>query len=140
MLRLSAPYLASWERLREKTVTLSADLRSRLAKTPLYISLDKDVMVAADAITNWESGFLQLADVCAILTAFIEASNSRLAGMDIVGDWSSVAAHGFFRKFLDRTEHPRQTIDPAHAAAVNEQTNAALLAHLDKLNITWINS
>src|SRR5262249_32049809 len=64
--------------------------RDDLARYPLYISLDKDVLTANDAVVNWDSGHLTLPEVQAVLTAFLDAARGRLAGMDLVGDWSAV--------------------------------------------------
>jgi hypothetical protein len=56
-----------------------------LTARPLYISLDKDVLVRDDAVVNWESGYLRLSEVRSILSAFIEAAGGCLAGMDVTG-------------------------------------------------------
>ena len=101
-----------------------------LASRPLYVSLDKDVLVAADAAVNWESGFLDLAEVLTTLTAFRDAARGRLAGMDVTGDWSPVVVRGPLRRWLDWTEHPRLTVDPIEAAARNARTNQAIIEHV----------
>lgn len=103
--------------------------RKELASRPLYISLDKDVLVAADAAVNWESGFLDFPEALTILTAFRDAAGGRLAGMDVTGDWSPVEVRGPLRRWLDWTEHPRLTVDPSEAATCNARTNAALMQH-----------
>ena len=107
-----------------------------LARRPLYISLDKDVMRSEDAVVNWESGHLELTEACAILTAFIEAAGGRLAGMDVTGDWSPVEVRGSLRRLLDRTEHPPIKADAARAAAINDRTNTAIVAHLAGLGVS----
>jgi len=38
-------------------------LREQLAKYPLYITLDKDVMNQTDCIQNWDSGYLSKKEV-----------------------------------------------------------------------------
>src|SRR5262245_24017129 len=101
--------------------------RAELARYPLYISLDKDGMVPEDATVNWDSGYLTLAEVQDVLRAFLDAAIHRLAGMDVVGDWSPVTTRGLFRRFLHWTEHPVLTIDPVAATRSNERTNLALL-------------
>ena len=102
--------------------------REELARRPLYISLDKDVMASAEAVVNWDSGVLGMAEVGAVLEAFTTAAGGRLAGMDVVGDWSPVQVEGGLRRLLHRTEHPPLTIDPDHARRVNQQANLRLLA------------
>jgi hypothetical protein len=101
-----------------------------LARRPLYVSLDKDVMTTADAVVNWDSGLLQLADVTAVLGAFLAAVGGNVIGMDVVGDWSPVCLGGLLSRLLHWTEHPALTIDPAEAARINENTNLNLLRSL----------
>ena len=101
--------------------------REELARMPLYISLDKDVMVPADAIVNWDSGHLGLGEVQDVLTAFLEAARGNLRGMDVLGEWSPVRVDGLFRWSFHMTMHPPLQIDPAEANRVNERANLALM-------------
>jgi hypothetical protein len=107
---------------------LLAPHRRDLARYPLYVSLDKDVMVAADAPVNWDSGHLRESEVNTVLEAFEQAANGRLAGMDVVGDWSPVLVAGTFRRFFHLTEHPKVQVFPAQANRCNERLNLRLLA------------
>jgi hypothetical protein len=97
---------------------------------PLYISLDKDVMLGRDAAVNWDSGHLTLAEVQAILSTFLHLSNGQPSGVDVVGDWSPVRLRGWLRRLMHWTEHPALTILPDDATRLNTQTNLALLACL----------
>jgi hypothetical protein len=101
--------------------------RSDLARWPLYVSLDKDVMTAKDAAVNWDSGHLTTSEVMELLQAFRTAAHGHLAGMDVVGDWSPVRVQGFFRRFLHYTEHPTLGTIPEEANRLNENLNLALL-------------
>lgn len=101
--------------------------RSQLKSYPLYVSLDKDVMLAGDAAVNWDSGHLTLPEVITILQTFLEATDGKLLGMDVLGDWSPVQTRGIFRRYLHWTEHPKQAVDPAQANRLNERTNLVLL-------------
>jgi hypothetical protein len=125
-LRLVSQEALTPERMEE----LLHPCRDELAACPLYVSLDKDVMRSAEAVVNWDSGWLERAEVCTILHAFGRASGG-LAGMDIVGDWSPVRLQGVFRRVLHWTEHPRLSVVPAVAARTNEETNFALLAAVE---------
>jgi hypothetical protein len=107
--------------------------RSQLEKYPLYISLDKDVMVVDDAVVNWDSGHLTLPEVEIVLSTFLAMARGNLAGMDILGDWSAAQTGGLFRRYLHWTEHPALTIDPAQANRLNERTNLMLLNMMLKL-------
>jgi hypothetical protein len=104
-----------------------AEARADLARAPLYISLDKDVMRQHDAVVNWDSGYLELSEVQAILMWFLGASRRSLAGMDILGDWSPVRTKGLLRRVLDATEHPSLVVDAEAAARANAKTNLALV-------------
>jgi arginase family enzyme len=99
-----------------------------LARWPLYISLDKDVLSAADAVVNWDSGLLRTQEVEAVLQGFITASHGNLVGMDVTGDWSPVNVRGIYRRWLDRMEHPVLRVDSWAAARRNEDLNLRLLA------------
>jgi hypothetical protein len=107
--------------------------RPDLGRWPLYISLDKDVMTQSEAAVNWDSGHLTLPEVEMIVQAFLNAAHGRLAGADVVGDWSPVRVHGAVRRLLHLTEHPRLEVDPAEAAARNERTNLFLVDRLRAL-------
>jgi hypothetical protein len=101
--------------------------RSVLRRWPLYISLDKDVMTRRDAIVNWDSGYLALAEVQAILRWFIGTAGGQLAGMDVMGDWSAVRVRGLLRRALHWAEHPRLAVDPDEARRRNGEVNTAVL-------------
>jgi hypothetical protein len=111
----------------ERLDALLEPFRAELARHPLYVSVDKDVLVQRDAAVNWDSGHLHLTEVQAVLVAFLRAACGRLAGMDLVGDWSPVRVQGLARHLLHHTEHPTLQIDPAEAARRNERANLALI-------------
>ncbi len=102
--------------------------RLELARWPLYVSVDKDVLTAAAALVNWDSGYLDLDEVTIILEAFGRAARGRLLGLDLVGDWSPVRVQGWFRRLFHLTEHPALAVTPAEARRCNEPTNLTLLA------------
>jgi hypothetical protein len=111
----------------ERVRGLLAPWAEDLARLPLYISIDKDVLLESEALVNWDSGHLRLAEAEAVVEGFVRAAGGRLAGMDLVGDWSPVRVRGALRHVLHWTEHPALTIDPAEAARRNERANQALL-------------
>ncbi len=112
---------------------LLAPHREDLARWPLYVTLDKDVMTERDAVVNWDSGLLNLEEVLAILQMARRLAAGPLAGMDIVGDWSPVQVEGWFRTWWHLTEHPALRVDPLSASRRNETVNRALLAALDPI-------
>lgn len=101
--------------------------RDELAQVPLYISLDKDVMVPADAVVNWDSGHLSMGEVQDVLTAFVQAARGELAGMDVVGDWSPVDVAGWFRWMFHMTMHPTLEVKAPAANDVNQRGNLAVM-------------
>jgi hypothetical protein len=113
---------------RKRVEELLRPYRQELADRPLYISLDKDVLAANEAVVNWDSGLLAMSEVNAVLDGFTAAADGRLAGMDVVGDWSPVHVQGWFRKMFHLTEHPPLDIDPDYANHVNQCVNLRLLA------------
>jgi hypothetical protein len=110
-----------------RLTALLTEAGSELARYPLYITLDKDLMRVEDAIVNWDSGCLQLSEVQSVLSEFVRACGGRLAGMDIVGDWSPVRVRGLMRHVLHWTEHPSLQVDPAEATERNARTNLIVI-------------
>lgn len=106
---------------------LCDELRADLASVPLYVTIDKDVMRAEDAVVNWDSGRLTLDEVLTAVRWFVAAAKGRLAGVDVVGDWSVERTEGALRRILVEAEHPALTIDAQEAARVNARTNLALV-------------
>jgi hypothetical protein len=102
--------------------------RAELASRPLYISLDKDVLAPDEAVVNWDSGRLTMEEVGCVLDAFIDAAGGRLAGMDVVGDWSPVHVRGWLRALFHATMHPPLRVHPDYAASVNQRANLRILA------------
>jgi hypothetical protein len=111
----------------ERVADLVRPFHAELARWPLYISLDKDVLRATEAIVNWDSGHLLLEESRTVLAEFLGASRHRLAGMDTVGDWSPVRLRGCLRWAMHLTEHPTLNVRADQAARRNAQVNGALL-------------
>jgi hypothetical protein len=114
---------ATAERLKE----LLEPHRAELARFPLYVSVDKDVLRAEDAVVNWDSGHLRRADLEIALATFLGAARGKLAGMDLLGDWSLVRVRGLLRRFCHWTEQPPGAPDPAAATSINQRANMAVL-------------
>jgi hypothetical protein len=129
-----------WERVPHQPLRIAADrpvTGSRLASLlwdhrpvlqscPLYISLDKDVLLAPEAPVNWDSGYLHFDEVQEILRAFCRSANNRIAGIDVVGDWSPVVTQGWLRSLLHRVEHPTLSVDSRSATKLHQNLNTGL--------------
>jgi hypothetical protein len=111
----------------DRLAEMLAPHAAQLGRHPLYISLDKDVMIQADSVVNWDSGHLTLGEVFTALRVFIGAARQGLAGMDILGDWSPVCLRGVLRRLLHWTEHPALSVRAEDASRRNEEINVALL-------------
>ena len=61
-------------------------LASRITTDAVYITIDKDVLRADDAVTNWDQGQLSLDGLERLVRGV--AGRARLIGADVVGDWS----------------------------------------------------
>jgi len=96
---------------------------SRLTTRDVYISVDKDVLDPADAVTDWEQGSMKL-DVVTELIRFI-ASRRTLRGADICGEYPV---------------SPVERYSPAHRAAarINQRANRLLLEAFRSADRSWL--
>lgn len=106
---------------------LLVELAPLLNQKNIYVSFDKDVLTADDAVVNWDSGKLRLPHALEILDGIFESCDARLVGMDVCGDWSPVVTQGAFRRCLHWLEHPRLSIDLDVANHINAETNLSIL-------------
>ena len=61
-------------------------LPTRIPTAAVYLTIDKDVLRAADAGTNWDQGRTSLAFLKAMVARI--GAHHRIIGADVVGDWS----------------------------------------------------
>ncbi len=107
-----------------------ADLLAARIPTPaIYITIDKDVLRADDAATNWDQGRTSLAFLKRLVAPLI--AERRLIGADVVGDWSpAVYGGGPVASLLKQGEalldQPWSRPAPASRAA-NQDVNLDLL-------------
>src|SRR5208283_3526905 len=106
--------------------------RAELNRLPLYISIDKDVLSADDAAVNWDSGLLRLPDAVTILDSFLSAAEGRLAGADVLGDWSPIELGHWLNRLCDRLDHPSPVHDLDEAAQRNRAANTVILRVLEE--------
>ena len=105
-------------------------LVSRIDTDAVYITIDKDVLRADDAVTNWDQGQLSLAGLERLVRAV--AGRARVIGADVVGDWSPPRyGPDLVSNLLKRGEafldQPRGGV-PGDLARTNEATNLRLLS------------
>ena len=90
----------------------------------VYITIDKDVLVPRQAVTNWDQGSMTLQHIEAILTFL--AGHHRVVGIDVCGDYSPPVFADLWRRSLSFFDRDR-LVPPDHHHNLNAQTNAALL-------------
>jgi hypothetical protein len=116
----------------QRIETILEPFRVELARRPLYISVDKDVMQEREAIVNWDSGHLELAEVQALLQVVGEFAGGNFAGFDSTGDWSPVRLRGLLGFLMHWTEHPSLRVSAQEASRRNSQANLALLESIER--------
>jgi hypothetical protein len=137
---MSHPLLEGNESLEGVLREALSPYRDDLARFPLYISVDKDVLTAADAAVNWDSGLLRLRQVVTILETFLATAEGRLAGADVLGDWSPIELGYWLNRFCHRLDHPSPAHDPVDASARNQIANAAILQVLGRAGSAAVTS
>jgi hypothetical protein len=105
-------------------------LAAAIPTRAIYVTIDKDVLRAEDAVTNWDQGRASLAFVLAAVRRI--AGGRRLVGADVVGDWSSpVHGGGAAASLLKRGEalldQPWRRPEPGQAGQLNAAANLRLL-------------
>jgi hypothetical protein len=105
-------------------------LVSRITTDAVYVTIDKDVLRADDAVTNWDQGQLSLKGLERLVRAV--AGRARLIGADVVGDWSPPRyGPDLLSNLLKRGEafldQPRGGV-PGDLARTNEAANLRLLS------------
>ena len=102
------------------------------ASTPILAASVTSLASRMDISTAiLESGeAVKLDEVAAVIRKSLELAGWRLAGADLVGDWSPVKTQGVLSTLLDRTRLDVETVDPQQAAASNEAANMRLLEYI----------
>lgn len=105
-------------------------LASRITTENVYVTIDKDVLRADDAVTNWDQGQLSLEGLERLVRAV--AGRARVIGADVVGDWSPPRyGPDLLSAMLKRGEafldQPRGGV-PGDVVRTNEAANLRLLS------------
>ncbi len=108
-------------------------LLSRIDTPRVYITIDKDVLARADAITNWDQGQMRLPYLLALIEAI--AAKHQIIGADVTGDYSPPHYSGsLFTKAMKYGEilldQPKGRVDLAESEKINMIANRLLLEKL----------
>ena len=119
-----------WSNLAEIGVEKALDAIIPLITTEaVWISLDKDVLAEAEALTNWDQGQMPLAAVVQIIAAV--GAHKRIVGADICGEFSQAAHANWLKRWEARMDQPQRQA-AADLLARNEATNRELLVAIEK--------
>jgi hypothetical protein len=102
----------------------------------VYVTIDKDVLRPADAVTNWDQGQASLDFVITAVRRV--AAGRRVIGADVVGDWSTPvygggAGAGLLKRGEAMLDQPWSRPEPSAACRINEAVNLRLLAMFEGL-------
>lgn len=97
---------------------------ARLPTKRLYISVDKDCLQSQFARSNWDTGELELSDVCAAIERL--RRDCELVGADVTGEWSVPRFRRAWVRALSTADHPKQEAPTLEELSVNARTNLEL--------------
>lgn len=100
-------------------------LIARIPTEAVYLTLDKDALIASDAATNWDQGEMRLDHVLELLTRVARAR--RLVGADVCGDYSRPRFSGVGRALLSWFDRGAVAPITSERLALNGATNARLV-------------
>lgn len=125
----------NWKELKGKDMAeFFVSVLKRIPTKDVYLSIDKDCLKSAYALTNWEEGNFELDELLTILKLIKE--NLNIVGMDVVGDYSEPLTKGFFRQVISYFDHPKNFSakgrEESFITSINEKTNLEILKLLIK--------
>jgi hypothetical protein len=111
-------------------------LLTRVQTESVYLTIDKDVLDAEDAVTNWDQGRMRISYLLSLITAV--GRRYTIVGADITGDYSTPRYSGnLWTRLSKRAEifvdQPRAQPDLAQAVNINSAANFALLEVLSEV-------
>ncbi|MFM9939376.1 MAG: arginase family protein [Hyphomicrobiaceae bacterium] len=99
----------------------------------IYVTIDKDVLQAGDAITNWDQGLLRIDAVAASIKVLF--AHRHVVGIDVIGDRSRPRYRGSlatqWRKRCEVMIDQPIMRDRGDAVRVNERSNIRLLSEIE---------
>lgn len=101
------------------------ELVAAIPTSAVWLTIDKDVLGCADALTNWDQGELPFSHLLAAIEHL--AGKRRIAGVDVCGDWSEPRFADPFRATLAWFDHPPRLRPSTEDLAVNARVNAQLI-------------
>jgi arginase family enzyme len=124
-----------WQELKTKNMAeFFLHVLRRLPTKKVYVTIDKDCLRNAYALTNWAQGHLEMEELLLMLKLIKE--NTEIAGLDVTGDYSPVRTEGIVRTAITAMNHPRDFSAKGRPRSlidsVNEAANIRILELLDQ--------
>ena len=120
-------YIA-WRNVGDDFGAFVAQLLDRLPTEAVWVSIDKDVLRPADALTNWDQGEMPLDALTEALRLI--GQRARIVGLDVCGEYSPPRHRLWSKRWEAWADQPRPPrVEPADLTR-NAHANAALLAAL----------
>lgn len=134
--RRAGPFAGLWRNeLKADPVGIFAEAVGRLPVRRVYVTIDKDCLTAAHALTNWEEGRVGLEILLEWLRLL--GRTCEIAGLDITGEHSAGRPAGRWKAWCSRIDHPARPSAwgraPDEIARVNGTTNRRILETLRSL-------
>jgi len=120
-----------WRNLAERQLSEACgEIVAALPTEAVWITLDKDVLPEAEALTNWNQGRMPLHAVVELIRAV--GARRRVLGADVCGEYSPPAHRNLFKWIESRMDQPRRAqvnrTELARNADVDRTLAAALFA------------
>jgi len=99
-----------------------------LPTSKVYLTIDKDCLVADGAVTNWGPGYLTLDQLTSAVRMLRESK--EIVSVDITGEYSKVEVSNRALEAMAVRIHPKLPEPSEAELGVNEETNLALVESL----------
>lgn len=118
-----------WRNLAERQLPdACSEVVAALPTKAVWITLDKDVLPEAEALTNWDQGRMPLLSVVELIRAV--GARKRVLGADVCGEYSPPAHRNLFKRIESRMDQPRRAQVEQAELARNADVDHTLAATL----------
>ncbi|NII11123.1 arginase family protein [Oleiagrimonas sp. C23AA] len=111
---------------------LQDHLATHAQSVPIYLSIDKDVLCAEDARTNWDQGVMRADE----LLAAIAGMHGRIVSADITGEVSTAHYHQWWKRAMASLDHQPE-VPASELERWRHQHHALNQRLLDAIHGAW---
>lgn len=104
----------------EQTVGLNKYINSAILTENVYISIDKDVLMESEAVTNWNQGNMKLTQLLNLIDNI--STNKKICGIDVCGEYFNNPTTSFYKESFE-------------AIQINNKANLTILNTITKLRL-----